>query len=102
MKIQTAFILLTVGLGGCAHEAGLPDFYAAETEARFGDAVRQNIAAQTVNPNAPEGVLTASGSRAALAQERYEEDKVEKPASASTLRVTTQGGSGNSGGGSND
>ncbi|WP_290496090.1 hypothetical protein [Hyphomonas sp. UBA4494] len=98
MKIKTALIVLAFGLGGCAHEAGLPDFYADQTEAKFGDAVRQNIAAQTVNPNAPEGVLTASGARSALAQERYEEDEVEKPDDTSTLR-STQPGSG--GGGSN-
>ena len=38
MKMKTALIVLAFGLGGCAHEAGLPDFYAAETEAMFGEA----------------------------------------------------------------
>ena len=100
MNIQTALFISAFGLAGCSHQVGLPDFYPAETEARFGDAVRQNIAAQTVNPNAPDGELTASGARTAIAQERYEEDKVEKPSSASTLRVTSQENSGS--GGSND
>lgn len=102
MKIQSALILIAFGLGGCAHEAGLPDFYAEETEAKFGEAVRQNIAAQVVNPDAPEGVLTASGARTALAQERYEEDKVEKPKSDSPLQATRPTGSGDSGGESNN
>lgn len=92
-RFITAFVSL-IALSGCAHEVGLPDFYAAETEAKFGDAVRQNIAAQTVNPDAPEGELTASGARTAIAQDRYEKDDVEKPKGASTLRVTASGGGG--------
>lgn len=100
MKIHAAMITIALGLGGCAHETGLPDFYAEGTEAKFGQAVRQNIAAQTVNPNAPEGTLTASGARTAKAIERYEDDKVEKPREASTLRATrpTEDSGGGSGG----
>ncbi len=95
MKIQASLVVVAISLSGCAHEVGLPDFYAAETEAKFGDAVRQNIAVQTVNPNAPTGeALTASGPRTAIAQQRYEEDDVEKPATTSTLRSATQSGSG--------
>lgn len=90
-RITTALVSLFV-LSGCAHEAGFPDFYADETEAKFGAAVRQNVAAQTVNPNAPEGdSVTASGARTAIAQERYEKDEVEKPKDASTLRATQPG-----------
>jgi len=96
MKHAPALFLLTSLVAGCAHEAGLPDFYADETQARFGEAVRQNIAAQTVNPDAPrEAMPEASAARTALAQERYAEDKVEKPSATSTLRVK-QGNSGNS------
>lgn len=85
-------------LASCAHEVGLPDYYSQQTVEKFGSAVRQNIAAQTVNPDGPDGeALTASGARAALAQERYAEDDVETPRSPQTLLSTTQ--QNNSGGG---
>lgn len=101
MKIQASLTVIAIALSGCAHEAGLPDLYPAETQAKFGVAVRQNIAAQTVNPNAPSGeALTASGARTALARERYEEDDVEKPSNASTLRSASPNASG--GGGSDN
>lgn len=97
MKYFTAAVAVFSLTSGCAHEVGLPDYYPAETEARFGDSVRQNIAAQTVNPDAPgEEALTASGARTAIAQKRYEENNVKKPVAASTLRATRQSGSGGS------
>jgi hypothetical protein len=67
----------------------------------IGDAVKRNILAQTVNPNAgeeAEGPQTADGRRAALAQERYATGKVIPP-----VDITSQqqgNGSNNSSGGS--
>jgi len=107
MKSTVVFALAALGLGGlslagCAHEVGLPDYDAELTQARFGDSVRQNIAAQTVNPDAPgDATLTASGARTAKAVEAYEEDEVEKPSKASTVRGVVTGGGGG-GGGSSD
>jgi type IV pilus biogenesis protein CpaD/CtpE len=90
MKYSSIFLSLTFLASGCAHQAGLPDFYTAETEAKFGAAVRQNIAAQTVNPDAPDAdALAASGARTAIAQDRYVKDEVEKPSATSTLEATT-------------
>ena len=83
----------------CAHESGHRDFDSKDYDAHFGQSVRHNIAVQTVNPDAPSSdVLEASGARAALAQQRYRTDKVEKPAGAATLKSTTESGSGGSAG----
>ena len=67
----------------------------------FGDAVRANIAAQTVNPMAPtdRGPLIADGQRAALQQGRYETDTVEAPERLSTQGVVGGGAGGRGGAG---
>lgn len=67
----------------------------------FGDAVRANIAVQTVNPMAPtdRGPLVLEGQRAARQQERYVGDMVERPAEVGTLQGLTGGGGGAGGGG---
>lgn len=67
-------------------------------EPGYGDATKFNMAAQVANP-APtyEGPAVSPGSRAAIAMERHDTDKVEKPA---IQRTTTVGGS--SGGGGDD
>lgn len=97
MKIQSAIIAIALAATGCTHDVGLHDYYPEEVEANFGKAVRANIVAQTVNPEAPSGeALTASAARTAIAQERYEADEVEKPSKASTLRSATTTGSGES------
>ena len=59
----------------------------------FGNAVRQNIVAQAVNPNAPEDVspIEANGERAALAQERYLTDTVEAPVAISSTSISGGG-----------
>lgn len=102
MKIRTLVIASTIVLSGCTHEVGLPDFYATETEEKFGVAVRQNIAAQTVNPNGAEGDLSASGARTAEAIKRYLEDDVEEPAITNTLSSGSGNGSGSGSGGSSN
>ena len=80
-------------LGACANHVGEPDFFQDQTQEVFGRAVNENIAAQTVNPNAPEGgAIEASGARTAAAKQRYEDDKVEKPKGIKTqsTEVTTE------------
>ena len=66
----------------------------------FGDAVRTNMAAQTVNPMAPtdRSPLTMEGQRAALQQNRYTTDMVEKPPDVGTLQGAVSGGGGGGGG----
>ena len=80
-------------LAACQHEAGTRDFGQQEQQERFGSAVRQNIKAQIVNPDAPStDTLDHSGARASKAQERYQTDRVEKPERARTLESTESGG----------
>lgn len=66
----------------------------------FGNAVKQNIAAQSVNPNAPidDSAIEANGERAALAQTRYVTDQVEEPEDISSRAAA---GTGAAGGGTN-
>lgn len=95
--MRTAKLLLIAGaalaLAGCA-ESRLrlsPD---------FGEAVHQDVMAQTADPDAHyEGVPAAgaNGQRAAAAQERYGHDQVIQPAGTNTSSVS--GGSGGNGGG---
>lgn len=74
-------------LMGCSHEeAGKPPM-------NFGNSVKQNIAAQIVNPDAPNTnrSLVHNGSRTVLAQERYVSDKVE----AAEAETTSSAGASN-------
>jgi hypothetical protein len=66
-----------------------------------GDAVRANIAVQTVNPMAPmdRGPLVANGERAATQQDRYVNDMVETPMDVGTLQGLQGAGGGGGGGG---
>ena len=61
----------------------------------FGNAVSQNIAAETVNPMAPSdrGLLSNDAQRAALQLQRYLNDMVKEPANIGT-GVTFGGGTG--------
>jgi len=77
-------------LGGCANsESG-------QAPASFGNTVRQNIAAQVINPEAGEKSRAPvySGERMELAQKRYVLDAVEKSNAPKTSSI-----SGNVGGG---
>lgn len=61
----------------------------------LGDAVKRNILAQTVNPNAGEeatGPQTMDGRRAALAQQRYATGKVIPPEDISSSQQQQNGG----------
>ena len=89
LTILFAGFLLT----SCAHEAGTRDMDPTDYRSAFGQSVRQNIAAQIANPEAPASdAVTADGSRVTAAQQRYKADKVESPARTNTLRSGTGGG----------
>jgi hypothetical protein len=82
LSLIGALFLLT----GCG-EAG-------QGPSQFGNSVRQNIAAQIVNPGAAEenGSLTYNGERSALAQKHYTLDTVEKAKAPKTSTVAGGGG----------
>ncbi len=68
----------------------------------FGNAVSANIAVQTINPMAPMDrsvPLSMEGQRAALQQQKYTTDTVEKPEDVGSLSGATGGGGGGGGGG---
>jgi type IV pilus biogenesis protein CpaD/CtpE len=88
----SALLLLALGLGACASQIG---YHAGDLQAaneQLGQAVQQNIAAQTVNPQGSSEPVVASGARTAKAVAAYQADKVEKPKSAGTTSVETTGG----------
>ena len=87
---MTGLIAAAAFLIGCSTTAPV-----GVNRLEFGNAVRQNIVAQQVNPNAPEnhGPIEANGERAARAQARYEADQVETPADFST-QSSQAGGAG--------
>jgi hypothetical protein len=82
----TSAIIALLALGACASEMGI-----TQGSEQFGDSVRQNIAAQTVNPQGSTADVTASGARTSKAVQAYNTDKVEKPAGAGTMSVQTGG-----------
>jgi len=66
-----------------------------DNDPRFGDAVRNNINAQIVNPNAPSAEpMTAEGARAAVAQGRYTSGTTKEPKDVNTSGASS-GSSGN-------
>ena len=75
-----------------------------QTAPQFGNAVKSNIAAQTVNPLAPADSepLAMDGQRAALAQDRYTKGKVinRRTSASPAPRGRSGSGGGDSGGGS--
>jgi type IV pilus biogenesis protein CpaD/CtpE len=95
--MKHSLILLFVGLllTSCAQEAGTRtgDPGAADYDASFGLSVRQNIAAQTANPEAPTAdTFGADGTRVTEAQRRYKADEVESPKSSNTMQNVSGGG----------
>lgn len=83
MKIRSSLFVLAAAcaLAGCS-TAYRGDVPGALVTPDFGNAVRTDVAAQTVNPEAPrtDTTLTASGALTAAAVDRYEHDAVKKPA----------------------
>lgn len=88
-RIDLVLVLVPVlGLGACdiAPQATLTP--------GFGDTVRHNIAAQTVNPAPPPETPTmGDGKRAGAAWQRYSDGQVRQPPRLGTSDVT-QGGAG--------
>jgi hypothetical protein len=83
-------------LAGCA---SVPSLYEEPTDAKFGEANRQTMMAQVIDPDPVyEGPAVTSGEHAAGAVERYRTDTVKEPESVST---TSGAGGGSSGSGSN-
>lgn len=76
------FSLLSLASCTSMNEAGEPPHY-------FGNAVEQNIAAQIVNPDAPEENTAPEhvGARIAVGQARYVIDKVDHPKEVRTSDV---------------
>ena len=89
-------VSLVAATGACA-----PDVRLGLDTPGYGDAVRANIAAQTVNPMAPSdrAPLAANGERAALQQKLYLSDMVEAPEEVGTLQGVAGGGGGGGGAG---
>jgi type IV pilus biogenesis protein CpaD/CtpE len=89
-----ALTFSAIALSACASsgEIGLNDDF--DTNATFGQSVRQNIAAQIVNPTPSTEPVQASGARVAKAVDAYEKDKVEKPRPPGTLSIQSSGQSG--------
>ena len=91
--IKAAVLLtLALGLGACASEIGYHGGKLGAANEQLGQAVAQNIAAQTVNPQgSTETTLVIDGQRVAGAVNDYKTDKVERPAPMSTLSSSSQG-----------
>lgn len=88
---MTACLLLTL-VAACAGDVGSPEVTSSAESTKFGDAVHQNIAAQIDNPDAPPAhPLDASGARAAVADQRYRTDTVEKPSMPRTQGEINEG-----------
>lgn len=82
-------------LGGC----GTTNVLQEPGDSVFGEANRQTMMAQVINPEPVyDEPMTTSGEHAANAVERYRNDQVPDPSSQSTTRGVT-GGSGGGGGG---
>ena len=93
--MKNSLMLLFTGLllTSCADEAGTRDGDAGDYSASFGLSVRQNIAAQTANPEAPTAdTFGADGTRVTEAQRRYKADKVESPSRSNTMQSGSSGG----------
>ena len=81
-----------VALSGCELGPYAPD---------FGDAVHNNVAAQSVQPAPPPAArpVPGNGETAAIAQGRYAKDKIKYPSAMTTSSVGIGGGGGGDGGG---
>ena len=91
-RVIACSALLAGLLGGCVGSTRLdPD---------FGDAVRQDAAAQVADPDGVGRRASASaadGARTALAQDRYQKNQVIPPVVSTTTSTRSAGGSNGSG-----
>ncbi len=96
-SIAVATTTAAVLLAGCAETS----MYDRPGDTKFGDANRQTMMAQVVNPDpVHEGDMVANGEVAAAAVERYRTDSVKQPAGIRTTDIGAGGGGDSSGGGS--
>ncbi len=79
-----------VGLYGCELGPYAPD---------YGDANRNNVAVQSVQPEPPAAAqpVPGNGETATIAQDRYAKDKVRPPVAMQTSNVSGLGGGGATG-----
>jgi len=94
-----ALLVLVAPLAACTDAGWMGD--EGQTAPGFGETQSHNLAAQVVNPRAPDASQSISmdGTKAAAGQTRYQQGKVIEPADT---QIGTVGGStgGGSGGGS--
>jgi hypothetical protein len=90
----TSALFAALALGACASQIGHHTGDLAGAHARLGQAVRTNIAVQTVNPEGSSADVAASAARTAAAVKDYQTDNVEKPSGAGTLIIQSGGGGG--------
>jgi len=92
LKIALTLAAGLIGLAGCTAQRNLmPD---------YGRSVRQDIVAQTANPDARyerDVPPAADGMRSTQAQTRYVQDKVRQPSGSTTSDVAGSGGGGGGG-----
>ena len=97
--LRYAVLSLLPLAAGCA---SVPSLYEQPGDAAFGEANRQTMMAQVVDPDPVyDGPMTRSGEQAAGAVERYRNDTVEEPDSIRTTNVGGGSGGGGGGGSSN-
>ena len=86
--IRTALLLVPIlGLGACASQIGHYGGSLEKANQQLGFAVRQNIAAQTVNPQGATGDVIVSAERAAQAVDKYRSDQVEDAGTPGTMAM---------------
>jgi type IV pilus biogenesis protein CpaD/CtpE len=91
--IRTALLLVPVlGLGACANHIGNYGGSLEKANEQLGFAVRQNIAAQTVNPQGATGDVVVSAERTAHAVDKYRADTVDSAGSAGTMAMKANSG----------
>jgi type IV pilus biogenesis protein CpaD/CtpE len=84
MKTKTLILLGGLALAGCSTPADAP-------RPEFGEAVRNNMAAQIIDPAPPANMELppSDGVRRALMIQRYQHDKVETPSEPTTSTIAT-------------
>jgi hypothetical protein len=92
---RVACLALLPLAAGCA---SIPSIYEQPDDAKFGEANRQTMMAQVIDPDPVyDGPMVGSGEHAADAVERYRSDTVKQPESVSTTTGTGGGSSGSGG-----
>lgn len=97
LRLVAAGIGIACALGGCATNPETGDFVQYE----FGEAVKQTMMAQVIDPDPQYDTLVpeSSGEMAADAIERYRTDAVKQPESQGISAGGSGGSGGSSGGG---